>query len=182
MRRQGDAPSSAFPRAARPLVPLAAGALLALLAGCTAPPAVAPNTRGISASAVTDLSPAQALAPDRRGATVRWAGGIQRVDPRAEGGQCFTLLYAALDAQGVAQWTREPAYFRACSRGRYDAQLLQPFTRVVIEGRVGEPGTFLGTPVPTLEIDVLHRHSDCLASETDFVAHPECRSGVLAPQ
>lgn len=182
MRRQGDAPSSAFPRAARPLVSFAAGALLALLAGCTASPTAAPTIHGAAAAAVTDLSPAQALASERRGAAVRWAGGIQSVESRAEGGQCLTLLYAAFDAQGVVQWTREPAYFRACSRGRYDAQLVQPFTRVVVEGRIGESGTFLGAPVPTVEIDVLHRHSDCLASETDFVAHPECRSGVLTPQ
>lgn len=181
MRRLGDAPSSPFPRAACPLVFLAAGALL-LLAGCAAPSSPTPAGRGAAAPHVIELSPTQALASARRGAAVRWAGGIQRVESRSEGGQCFTLLYAAFDAQGVVQWTREPAYFRACSRGRYDAQLVQPFTRVVVEGRVGEPGIFLGAPVPTLQIDVLHRHSDCLASETDFVAHPECRSGVLTPQ
>ncbi|VTY34191.1 Uncharacterised protein [Xylophilus ampelinus] len=181
MRRPCDALSSLL-LASRLSLLLPVTALL-LMAGCAgAPPAQRTDS---SVAAAPSPTRAQALQADAIGARVRWYGGIDRVQARDDGRDCFTLRYGHTDAQGRLQWPDDPRElhpFVACGPGRYERGLVEPFTVLRVEGRVVGQATVWGVPAPVLEIDAVHRLSDCLASETDFVAHPECRSGLLRPQ
>ncbi|WP_455342512.1 hypothetical protein [Variovorax durovernensis] len=128
---------------------------------------------------VVDLSPAQALAPRAQGARVRWSGGINAIDAREGGRQCFTLLHATFDPQGVLQWPRDAQNFVACGPGYYDRDLVAQFTLVSFEGHVTGQRVLLDKPVPVMEIEALYRHSDCVqGSETS----PECYAGYLRPR
>ncbi|ARU03532.1 hypothetical protein CCO03_01490 [Comamonas serinivorans] len=136
-------------------------------------------------AAVQPLTREQALAPQARGARVRWWGGVDRVEADDAGRDCFTLRWGDTDADGWVQWPRDDRGLHpvvACGPGHYPRQLVQPFTLLHIEGRVVGTATVWGVPAPVLEIEVLERASDCLASETDWVKHPQCRSGRLLPE
>lgn len=132
-----------------------------------------------SRAPVADLSPAQALAPEAQGARVRWSGGINAIESRKGARQCFTLLHATFDAQGVLQWPRDAQHFVACGPGRYDRELVAQFTLVSLEGRVSGQQVLLDKPVPVMEIDALYRHSDCVQGSEKS---PECYAGYLRPQ
>ncbi|MDM0089334.1 MULTISPECIES: hypothetical protein [unclassified Variovorax] len=128
---------------------------------------------------VADLSPGQALAPSALGTRVRWSGGIQTIEAREGGRQCFTLLHATFDARQVLQWPRDPQYFVACGPGNYDRKLVAPFTLLSIGGRVLGSQQVVGQPVPVIEIEALYRHSDCVQGSEQS---PECYAGELQPE
>lgn len=125
-----------------------------------------------------DLSPAQALSSQALGARVRWSGGINAIDAREGGRQCFTMLHATFDARGVLQWPRDAQQFVACGAGGYDRNLVAPYTLLSLEGRVTGQDVLLGKPVPVIEIETLYRHSDCVQGSEQS---PECYSGYLQP-
>jgi hypothetical protein len=167
---------------------------VALLAGCATPAdrEAAPARHAVAATGseggrtalaskdpVVDLSPAQALAPRAQGARVRWSGGINAIDAREDGRQCFTLLHATFDPQGVLQWPRDAQNFVACGPGYYDRDLVAQFTLVSFEGHVTGQRVLLDKPVAVMEIEALYRHSDCVQGSEKS---PECYSGYLRPQ
>ena len=80
-------------------------------------------------------------------------------------------------AQAGLGWPREPRFFKACGKGPYDRQLLQPFTLVWLSGKVTGQAEFAGTPIPVIEIDALYRGSDCLEGDTA----PQCVHSYLQP-
>lgn len=110
---------------------------------------------------------------------MRWSGGINAIDAREDGRQCFTLLHATFDAKDVLQWSRDAQNFVACGAGHYDRDLVAQFTLVSFEGHVTGQQILLGKPVPVMEIETLYRHSDCVQGSEKS---PECYSGYLRPQ
>lgn len=178
MRRRGDALFllSLFLRS---VPPLSAAALL--LAGCASEPA----SRVGPGAPSTSLTRAQALSPEAVGARVLWYGGVASVQARDDGRDCFTLRYGRTDEQGRLQWPRDARALHpvvACGPGRYPRRLVEPFTVLRVQGRVVGQAVVWGVAAPVLEIESVYRQSDCLDGETDFVAHPTCRSGLLTPQ
>lgn len=166
----------------------------ALLAACATPsPNDTPPSQSASLAAsreanrpgrtpkgpAANISPAQALAPQAQGQRVKWTGGINAIDTREPGRQCFTLLHATSDAQGVLQWPRDEQQFVACGAGYYDSKLVTQFTLASFEGRVAGQQTVLNKPVPVIEIEALYRFSDCTQGSENS---PECYSGYLQPQ
>jgi hypothetical protein len=110
---------------------------------------------------------------------VKWTGGINAINAREGARQCFTVLHATFDAQGVLQWPAGAQEFIACGAGHYDQNLVAQFTLVTFEGRVTGQEPVLKKPVPVIEIDALYRHSDCAQGNENS---PECYSGYLQPQ
>ncbi len=149
---------------------------IALLAACTTP---ADRETRTAKDPVVDLSPAQALTPQAKGARVHWSGGISAIDAREGGRQCFTMLHATFDAQGVLQWPGDAQDFIACGAGPYDSDLVAQFTLVSFDGRVTGQQVLAGKPVPVIEIEALYRHSDCTQGNENI---PQCYSGYLHPR
>ncbi|MGJ7543357.1 hypothetical protein [Variovorax sp. LT1R16] len=162
-----------------------------LLAACTtsadreAPSTVATAKREADRPAhtakdqIVDISPAEALTPLTPGMRVRWSGGINAIDARDGGRQCFTLLHATFDAQRVLQWPRDAQEFVACGPGDYDRRLVAPFGLLSIDGRLVGSQRLRGKAVPVIEIDALYRHSDCVQGSEKS---PECYAGYLQPE
>ena len=121
--------------------------------------------RGAAALAgpFTDINPRQALQGSAQGARVCWGGGLRTLQAETK--------------EGYLSWPREATFFKACGRGAYDRQLLQPFTLVWISGKVTGQAEFTGTPIPVIEIDALYRGSDCLEGDTA----PQCVHSYLQP-
>jgi len=132
-----------------------------------------------SATPPTQLSPAQALTPQAQGKRIHWSGGINAITPEEGSRQCFTLLHATFDAQGVLQWPRDGQEFIACGAGYYDRDLVAQYTLVSFDGRVAGQRMLLGKPVPVIEIEALYRHSDCVQGDEKI---PACYSGLLQPR
>ena len=134
--------------------------------------------RGAAALAgpFTDINPPQALQGSALGARVCWGGGLRTLQAVSAERDCMVLLQAERKG-GYLSWPREAAFFKACGRGTYDRQLLQPFTLVWISGKVMGQAEFAGTPIPVIEIDALYRSSDCLEGDTA----PQCVHSYLQP-
>ncbi|WP_435450068.1 hypothetical protein [Variovorax sp. LT1P1] len=148
-----------------------------LVAGCAAP--TGGGALHASQDPFASLSPAEALTPQAQGTRVRWSGGIRSVDRRAGNRACFTLLHATSDSEGYLRWPPGGQTFIACGPGDYDDKLIEPFVLLSIEGRVAGQETLQRQPVPVIEIDLLHRHSDCVQGSEDS---PECYAGPLRPR
>lgn len=134
--------------------------------------------RGVAALAgpFTDINPRQALQGSAQGARVCWGGGLRTLEAVSAERDCMVLLQAESKG-GYLSWPREATFFKACGRGAYDRQLLQPFTLVWISGKVTGQAEFTGTPIPVIEIDALYRSSDCLEGDTA----PQCVHSYLQP-
>ena len=106
------------------LVPLA----LALAACATAPQPL----QGQYAA----MEPAQAVAQENIGATVRWGGRI--VEVRTEKlRSCFEIVGAPLDASGRPRRVdRSSGRFLACRSGFYEPQVFAPGRELTISGRI----------------------------------------------
>lgn len=155
----------------------------ALLAGCAAPLPPGNPVRD-TAAAVTKLSPSQVVEQKAAGVFVRWTGGIDRVEAREAGRDCFVLRYGRMDAEGTVHWPRDSKDsqpFVACGKGRYDRELVEPFTVLTFEGRVVDWRSLPGRLAPVIEISSVFRHSDCLDT-TDLNLHPTCRPSLLFPR
>ena len=148
-----------------------------LVAGCATP--ARDGTSRAPQDLFASLSPADALAPQAEGGRVRWSGGIRSVERRAGHRECFTLLHATFDSDGYLRWPPGGQTFVACGPGYYDDRLIEQFTLLSFEGRVAGPETVQGLPVPMIEIEMLHRHSDCVQGSEDS---PRCVSGPLRPR
>lgn len=128
---------------------------------------------------IVDISPAQALTSPTLGVRVRWSGGINAIEARDGGRQCFTLLHATFDAQRVLQWPRDAQEFVACGPGDYDPKLVAQFGLLSIDGHLVGSQLIRGKAVPVIEIDALYRHSDCVQGSEKS---PECYAGYLRPE
>ena len=134
--------------------------------------------RGAAALAgpFTDINPRQALQSSAQGARVCWGGGLRTLQAVSADRDCMVLLQVETQ-EGYLSWPREATFFKACGRGAYDRQLLQPFTLVWISGKVTGQAELAGTPIPVIEIDALYRGSDCLEGDTA----PQCVHSYLQP-
>ncbi|WP_395347750.1 Slp family lipoprotein [Variovorax sp. UC122_21] len=152
----------------------------ALVSACSTPADHEPDPPARTTKPqTTTLPPAQALTPQAQGKRIHWSGGINAITPEEGSRQCFTLLHATFDAQGVLQWPRNEQEFIACGAGYYDGNLVAQYTLVSFDGRVAGQRMILGKPVPVIEIEALYRHSDCTQGNEKI---PECYSGLLQPR
>ncbi|NZA26913.1 Slp family lipoprotein [Luteimonas sp. SJ-92] len=102
----------------------------ALLAGCATQPV---PLRGDYPA----ITPEDAAAGDRTGASVRWGGRVIEVEPQAAR-TCFTMLSTRLDASGRPDRASEATggRFLACRPGFYDPAVFAVDREVTFTGRI----------------------------------------------
>ncbi|WP_407354481.1 Slp family lipoprotein [Luteimonas sp. R10] len=111
--------------------PLAAASLACLLlAGCVTQPAPLQGD-------YLAITPEDAAAGDRTGASVRWGGRVVEVEPQADR-TCFTMLSTRLDASGRPYGGSDATggRFIACRTGFYDPAVFEADREVTFTGRI----------------------------------------------
>lgn len=111
--------------------PLAAASLACLLlAGCVTQPVPLQGD-------YLAITPEDAAAGDRTGASVRWGGRVVEVEPQADR-TCFVMLSTRLDASGRPYGGSDATggRFLACRPGFYDPAIFEQDREVTFTGRI----------------------------------------------
>lgn len=128
--------------------------LLALTSACATTPLPATDR------AVAALTPADAIAPEHVGSTVRWGGLIMETRP-GKGETCFEISSRPLDTGGEPlDSDRTDGRFIACAKGFHEPSVYAAMRKLTVVGTLGEPikGNIGDHEIvfPRLKVETLH--------------------------